>query len=343
MLLLWGTEKIWEYCVFDDTMEEARAVMYDFYRQDKIDNLFLGSSHVYFDIHPQVMDACTGEANFNLSTPFQPLIASYYLLREADRRYEIKNVYLEMFYGVSVMDSDILYNWRVYDYMPLSFNKLEYVLAAGDAEDIYLGFFKARRTWQNVFEPGKVAEIVKKKRGEDYQNHRWVKINENGTEYFVPGGFLYTEYRPDVDMHEMAKEPVPFADSPMAAEPERYLRKILDYCKERDINIILFSSPVAETELSKKTGHDRYREKVEGIAGQYGRAYYDFSLCREEFLDLSDDGLWRDPHHLNVWGAQTFTEAFYRMLLAGQGTDPKMYFYESYAQKAREAEGWQIE
>lgn len=332
LLLLVG-ERILEYCIYDDTAEEARAVMYDFYHRENIDNLFLGSSHVYFDVNPALMDTYTGTDNYNLSTPLQPLIASYYLLREADRYYDIQNVYLEMYFGVSLLDSSILYNWRVYDYMPLSVNKLEYVMAAADTEEKYLSFFRARRMWQNALDLERMAEIVGKKQTNGYRSHQWVKKNENGIEYFEPGGFLYTEYVLDAEECEMAEGAEVISENPMSAEAEKYLRKILDYCGENDINIVLFCSPVTEYKLSAYEGYDNYHSQVREIAAEYGREYYDFNLCKEEILDLRDCKFWRDTEHLNIWGAEKFTPVLYQVL--STEADKSCYFFDSYEEKGK--------
>lgn len=326
-------EKIWEYCVYDDTMEEARAVMYDFYHQESIDNLFLGSSHVYFDVNPELMNEYTGENNYNLSTPLQPLMASYYLLKEANKRYDIRNVCLEMYYGVSVRNSSILSNWRVYDYMPFSANRVEYILAAGNAENRYLSFFRARRMWQNALDPDIVMEIIKKKQGDEYKSHKWVKRNEHGVEYFEPGGFLYTEYQIDEESCKMAEETSVISENPMSAEAESYLRKILEYCKDNDINIVLFCAPMTAYKLSENVGHDNYYRQVNRIAGEYGVEYFDFNLSRAELLDLNSDHFWRDKEHLNVWGAEEFTGVAYKILLSQDNMEKREYFYDSYADK----------
>lgn len=324
-------EKILEYFVYDDTMEEARAVMYDFYHQDKIDNLFLGSSHVYFDINPAMLNEYTGKINFNLSTPFQSIIASYYLLREADKKYNIENVYLEVYYDLAIRKSSILYNWRVYDYMPFSGNKLDFMLHAGESKERYLAFFRARRMWQNGLSFQKLREIILKKQSQTYREHRWIKINENGIEYFEPGGYLYTEYIMDEDINMRVEKPTVLPEEPMSEEAEKYLRKILDYCREHDISITLFSSPMTKYRLSSCNGQDHYLKQINAIAKEYGRNYYDFNLCKERYLDLEKEKYWRDWGHLNVWGAKKYTNVFYKIIMASPEEERDKYFYLSYA------------
>ena len=58
----------------------------DFYSDDNIDYLYLGSSHVYCGIDPYILNDVNGKNNFNLSSHSQLLNGSYYLLKEADRK-----------------------------------------------------------------------------------------------------------------------------------------------------------------------------------------------------------------------------------------------------------------
>ena len=93
--LFFGIEKVMEYALVNDTNEWSRAMFHDFYtREENIDTLFLGSSHVYCGINPEVITQKTGESAFNMATPAQPLNGSYYLLKEADKYNDISHVYL---------------------------------------------------------------------------------------------------------------------------------------------------------------------------------------------------------------------------------------------------------
>lgn len=83
-----------------------RNLWHYFYKDDgKIDNLYLGSSHVYYDINPALLDSMNGGYNFNLASSAQPLNGSYYLLKEAGKNNALSHVYLELYYQCSVKDN----------------------------------------------------------------------------------------------------------------------------------------------------------------------------------------------------------------------------------------------
>ena len=55
--------------IYVDVPPWERILWHNFYQSEgKIDNLYLGSSHVYYDIDPFLMDELNGQYNFNLST-----------------------------------------------------------------------------------------------------------------------------------------------------------------------------------------------------------------------------------------------------------------------------------
>ena len=80
-----------------------RTLWHQFYEAEgEIDNLFLGSSHVFCGVNTVLLDELNGEHNFDLSSAYQTLNASYYLLKEADRKNDLSHVYLELYYPVSL-------------------------------------------------------------------------------------------------------------------------------------------------------------------------------------------------------------------------------------------------
>ena len=153
LCLFFGIEKVMEYALVNDTNEWSRAMFHDFYtREENIDTLFLGSSHVYCGINPEVITQKTGESAFNMATPAQPLNGSYYLLKEADKYNDISHVYLELYFGQSTgaeghfKEADQLpRNWRNTNYMKPSFNKLSYMLTMSEPSLAYMTFLPVRR------------------------------------------------------------------------------------------------------------------------------------------------------------------------------------------------------
>src|SRR5437870_3052083 len=72
----------------------------EFYQQKKnsIDLLFLGSSHCYRSFNPAIFDEKLGTNSFNMASPSQSPLTSYYVLKEVLKRQSPKIVILEVFW-----------------------------------------------------------------------------------------------------------------------------------------------------------------------------------------------------------------------------------------------------
>lgn len=341
--LFFGIEKCMEFALINDTNEWSRAMFHDFYtRQENIDVLFLGSSHVYCGLDPAVLKEKTQKSCFNMATPAQPLNGSYYLLKEAVKYHDISHVYLELYFGQSTgeegrfKEADQLpRNWRNTNYMKPSFNKLAYMLTMSDPSLAYLTFLPVRRYTADLFEPEKIKETVRQKRTENYRNYEVENVLNGVTETYVTDGFYYSEHKAEGGVLYDIIRPVPFSEKPMTKEAESYLRKIIEFCQKQKIGLTLYCVPFTDYQAVLHGNYDRYVSQVKEIAMEYELFFYDFNLCREGILDLTDDGLFRDQGHLNVYGAELFTACFaefFKGLEEGTVTYEE-YFYPTYQEK----------
>ena len=127
--------KVCDYLLVDDTGSYTRLTLHEFYqvsdKGEKIDTLFLGSSHCFRAYDPQLFTELTGKTAFNLGSSSQNYDTSYYLLREAARYQELKTVYLDMHYKflfIDKEDRDLVQANIISDYMRWSLNKLQFLL-----------------------------------------------------------------------------------------------------------------------------------------------------------------------------------------------------------------------
>ena len=120
--------------IYTEEDEISRIIWHNFYKQDEdIDYLFVGSSHVYNGINPELLDRKTGENYYNMSVGGQRLIEAYYIIKEADHRNHLKGVYLDLYFYLSTGNrgdfddfSVISGGWRSLDYKMSSWDKLDY-------------------------------------------------------------------------------------------------------------------------------------------------------------------------------------------------------------------------
>lgn len=316
---------------------QNRILWHNFYEDcGKIDNLYLGSSHVYFDLDPQILDQQNGQYNFNLSSSSQPLDGSYYLLREADRLNDLSHVYLEMYYlcNSGTEEPSVAMNWYNTDHMKLSVNKISYLLSL-HAEDQYIGtLLPFTRYRQRLGDWTYIAERLEEKRGDDYRNHKYECENGSGYETVEKQGYRKSTWVYSDNLKQYRQNTV-LSGYTMGGENEAYCRRIVEYCQKREIPITLFISPIYDLQLISTLDYDDYIKEVMAFANEYGIPFYDFNLTKEAYLPFQDSRYFRDEEHLNNEGAALFS-SFFNKVMTNEEADNETLFYHSYAEKLRE-------
>lgn len=90
---------IWKtlhYMIIDDRSSFTRIMMHEYYNQNNIDILFCGSSLCYKSFDIKILDNRLGVNTFNSGSSSQDLDATYYIIRDAIKRYNVKRIFLEL-------------------------------------------------------------------------------------------------------------------------------------------------------------------------------------------------------------------------------------------------------
>lgn len=319
-----------------------RILWHNFYEdKGKIDNLYLGSSHVYCGINSMQLNDLNGKYNFNLSSSSQLLNASYYLLKEAEATNSLSNVYLELYYlcsttsasGIDPIEEQYSTNWRNTDYMKLSPNKLMYMVTAFDIEKQIDTFFPFSRYRANLDDWDYIKSRMAEKGTDSYRAYEYHCEHADGNgydEYKKQGVFYSTRILSDADCFLGRLRNLD--ESSLGKQSEYYLRKIIKYCQTRGISITLFIAPTPDLMLISTEHYDNYIEQIRKIASEYNIAFYDFNLAKEEYLPIRYRDYFRDIEHLNSAGAEMFT-SFFHKIVTNDESQNKKYFYNSYQQR----------
>lgn len=115
--------------------------------------------------------------------------------------------------------------------------------------------------------------------------------------------------------------PIPEKEYPLNKNAKCMLIEFLEFCKQMDYNDILFASFPHLIVNSEKVER-RYRcNTAKRIINDYGFDYVDLENCYSEInLDIKND--FYSPDHLNVFGAEKFTEYFGRLLVQNYSVKP---------------------
>lgn len=311
VLLLTGLlVKACNYLLVDDTESYTRLTLHDLYQEEEnIDTLFLGSSHCFRAYDPMLYEELTGRNAFNLGSSAQNYDTSYYLLREAARRNHLETVYLDMHYKflfIGKEDKDLVQANIISDYMRPSLNKLEFLLCTSESRHYTNRLLPFRREWKKMEDPSYLKEVWDKKRQESYRNYEPV-VREQ--EYYAGKGFVSSREVLDAEAITWWENFGLIRDDMESSETYTlsYLEKIVEFCEKEKIRLIFVTAPSFDRYLEAVGPYDQAYAYIRELAEKYGISYLDFNLCREEYLDFTEEDF-LDVDHLNGRGARTLTE-----------------------------------
>lgn len=323
------------YILVDDSGSYTRVMMHEMYEQEEnIDILFVGSSHCYRSLDPRITDEMFGANTFNVGTSSQQIDGSLALLREVAKTNDLDQVYLEVYYEISQMPAfeertDMVSTYIVSDYMRPSFHKLGYLLNASSKEHYSNSFILARRNWDKMFEPGYVDSVLKAKDAEWYKEYAYpfseferyegkgyVAVNQVGNTYAL-------------------EHFTPIETATVSEDYINTLQEIIDFCEKEEIKLTLFSTPMPEFRLVDVGNYDSYIQFMNGLLEGTEVEYYDFNLCKGEYLSFDEDD-YADTDHINAKGAEAFSQLFAEFF-TGQIPEEDL-FYDSYAERLQAQE-----
>lgn len=330
--------KIFRYILTDDTKSYTRVTFHEMYEQKNIDILFVGSSHCYRSFIPEIFDKELGVNTFNAGTSSQNLDGSYMIIKEAARYYDIKHIYLELYYGVAFEEyknrTEMTQTYIISDYLKPSLDKVRYLLNAS-AKDYYLNsFIVARRNWTKFFDADYIMNLNIKKQSDVYKNYEYDYITDD-TEWYAGKGYVAnkstiedwnyysTIERYEIDMGNVSEDWI------------HSLEDIVSFCEKKGISLTLVSVPISNYLLAGIGNYDEYVELVQNVTKGMNIEYYDFNLCKEEYFP-NTSFLFKDVDHLNCYGAETFSYLFADFI--NGKFDKNELFYNSYNEKLKNLE-----
>lgn len=310
-----------------------------YYDQENIDNIFIGSSHVFCDVNPFILDKINGMNNFNLATGALTISASYYLLKEASRTYDISNAYVELFYVPNTgynsanSKSTITSNWRNVTYLKPSLIKYEFAFANIDSSKYIESLIPFVRYRSQLFDGDFINKVKNLKESNNWKNYKYTSESSAGIIEYKEKGFFRSNYTIESANKYLYETEVNLeTDGLMPEDNCEYIRKIINFCKDNNINLKFFISPLYETHTLSARNYDSYYQQIHNITQEYNVELYDFNLCKSEYLDIMHQQYFFDNGHMNETGASIFTPVLWNVL-SNSEEDNRAYFCNSYTEK----------
>lgn len=338
-LVLIGCGKFFRYILIDDTASYTRITFHEMYEQDNIDILFVGSSHCYRSFIPEIFDKELGGVNsFNVGSSSQALDGSYVIIKEAVKYYDIKHIYLELFYNVAFGTyknrTEMTQTYIISDYLRPSLDKVQYLLKAS-ANDYYLnGFIVARRNWTKFFDADYVRNLIIKKGTDEYKNYEYTYVTGE-LEWYAGKGYVANKTSIENGDYFFSDSLSNIHFENISEDWCNSLEDIIAFCNEMNIKLTLISVPMPNYLLADVGNYDEYVKFVQQMVAGTGVNYYDFNLCKEEYFP-NTSLLFMDNHHMNCYGAEKFSYLLCDFI-KGEISEEEL-FYDSYEEKLENLE-----
>ena len=256
--------------------------------KNEYDVIFFGSSNTYCSFNPLVIWDKTGVKSYVFATQQQPMWATYYYMKDAFKRQSPDLAVLDI---LMLSKNDEYYddgvNYTFCDNMPFSIDKVRLAYASapkGERLGLVFRFFKYHTRWSEL---EKEDFEYRKGNMSDYSKGFYVLTSKTGKA-------VHTELEDVTDT------------LPITEKNREYLEKIIELCRDKDVRLIMVKAPSNSTEEEKM-----YYNEVEKIAKENGVEFVDYNMCYDEIgLNMKEDFF--DERHLNIFGAEKFTDYFVR-------------------------------
>ena len=326
--------KLFSFLAVDDTDSFTRIMMHEFYHPDSnIDVLFLGASHCYRSLDTKITDELFQCNTFNAGSSSQSADGTYALLCEAVKNNKIGEVFVEVSfitpqYEAKYQDrKQMTGTYIISDYMKPSYNKFQFLLHASSAGHYGNSFFPARRNWEQFFHPAGMASLLKKKLSKEYREFNYITTQN---ERYCGKGFVEDDTEIPIGGFYSMEEYQKIEDTTWSEDWQGSIQQVISLCEEKGIPLVFYSAPMPDFLLAASGDYDKYIQFMDSLLQGTSAKYYDFNLCKPQYLSLNESDF-KDDNHLNTMGAKIFSRLFSEFFtgsLAGEDI-----FYHSWQEK----------
>lgn len=321
--------------VLEPARGSSELMWKQYYKEDKIDTIFIGSSLCLTSFDPYIFDERLGVNSFNMGTPLQAMPQTVRSLEVAIADHDIKTVIFGM-----------------------GFSTLKYEAV----EEAELTYEKARAR-----EKGGIQGLVE---GLKYIYSDDIRTDEKSINYFFPWLYNRVELSPsaiinnvkikieqmkerqagianraDLTFHKGYQNETQhvvdynykwdgvsdrFYSDDFDAEMMEEFEKIIRICKENGIDLIVVNTPHPSYDvISCYEYYNRNEDEFLALCDAHGIDYYDFSLAKPEVYEPKDE-YYADHEHMNQIGSQIFSQKVCDLLLRrAQDENMDGYFYDA--------------
>lgn len=279
-----------------------------------LDTLIIGSSHALRSIKPTVLNEKLGINSYNLSSPLMSMYGRYVLLKKEIERNPVKTVYFEISYNALTIDKKTLgYEGDLYE------------LGRFDNVIERVNFFKKAFS---IDEYKKVlSDIALRSTNSLFRNDNIMQYETKG---YLP--LQSNNLKLSLEKKNEIKNTMSL-DATIKDESLMYFEKIIDMCKENEINFVLLVTPISENSIIKYNNFDSIFSQYIELAKKYNCEYYDFNLDKKRNELYSEETSFYDNTHMSDNGAEIFSNRLTEIIKnVDEEKDISNEFYKTYSE-----------
>lgn len=269
--------------------------------ENSVEVLVLGSSHAEYSFCPAFFFQDTGLYSYNLGTPCQPLSVSYTMLKDALKTQHPKLVILEVFTAIPLKKTcdDGITCYIVSAFNMTGEEKYETLKKLPqEKQDIYLNpFTSSHNEWRD--DETDFNEIYEKSKETLFNCFKKPTTDIDKVSSTFGYVDIYSKLPKSNYWHATNKYIDTFAS--LLAEDINALNDIYDLCKENDIELLLYKTPIDSLDDENLT----YLHRVWEWADERDVPYIDYvEKCRDLGLYMQ---IHLDSFHSYITGASIIT------------------------------------
>ena len=326
---------------------KSEVMWHDFRQSNNIDMVYLGTSQLERSVNPQVIDDAIGSNSFNMSTPAQTMDDSLLGIEEAFEHHDIKTVVLGVEYAELVQRAKSRAGVFAYEKIKgESFGDAVHDIAA--ASGLGGGGFDPSiltaiaMPWMNQH-VGSLPAIFEniRMRLDGTSLYKASEVNDPGWKY-VGKGFgsedkyydfntgLANTYAYKYHLQDATK----FNDERLSV-----LDKICKLCKDHGAQLVVVVPALSDDNMVNFGKHyEELSNMLRSFLEERGAKFYDMNLSTEALFD-NENSFWSDDQHMNLKGAQAFSEALAKVLGAERTGAPTDGMFCSYEDRVAQVKG----
>jgi len=311
------------------------TTMADINRQEEnIDIVFLGSSRTYRAVDTVNMSENLNKNIFNVATDSVSFTTLYHLLLEVDKTNDLETVYLE--YSMAMFKRENSTNDHVVYRLLSGENKEEFNKAANlNYENFRLIEFT---NYMENFSNGRFVSNIGQWFNTDKTLGSGIQTNQS---VYMGNGFVYASKFVESEKELMLPTSY-YTDGKLWKEDQvnsvalEYFYKIIDYTKQNNIELILFSPPYPEVVTRDNyTDFNTFDTQIENFIQNHEGAenlkVLNFTKIKKNFMELSIENFY-NANHCNGKGARLLTPLIEQIYLEIKNNtyNKNYWFYNSY-------------